>query len=114
MAWVRRVGGRIKSDFRYSNGMVYNTFSWPEGITEARRQAVRDAAQAVLDVRAAHRGDTLAALYDPDVMPEALRDAHRTLDRAVDRCYRGAPFAGDDARFAMLLERYVAQTGASP
>ncbi len=63
-------------------------------------------AQAVLDARAAHEGATLADLYDPDVMPEDLRKAHRALDEAVDRLYRKAPFAGDRERVEHLFGLY--------
>lgn len=87
MAWVRTVGGRLKSDFRYSSGIVYNTFPWPDSAGEKQRKAIEDAAQAVLDARAAHPGSSLADLYDPNAMPPDLAKAHQKLDKAVDASY---------------------------
>ena len=104
MAWVRQVCGRLKSDFRYSNFLVYNNFPFPPAPTEARRQAVADAAEAVLAARAAFPGENLAALYDPTTMPPAR--AHAALDRAVDRCYRPQPFATELARLEFLFGLY--------
>ncbi len=106
MAWVRQVCGRLKSDFRYSNKLVYNNFPWPQQATDKQKAAVEAAAQAVLDARAQFKGQTLADLYDPLAMPKALRDAHRALDRAVDRCYRPQPFASERARVEHLFALY--------
>lgn len=106
MAWVRQVCGRLKSDFRYSNKLVYNNYPWPTDATDAQKQAVETAAQRVLDARAAFPGQTLADLYDPLAMPKPLRDAHRTLDRAVDRCYRPQPFDSDRHRVEYLFGLY--------
>ncbi len=80
---------RLKSDFRYSGTLVYNTYPFPPAPTDAQRQAVTD---AVLAARAAFHGESLAALYDPTTMPPALARAHQALDRAVDHCYRPQPF----------------------
>jgi hypothetical protein len=106
MAWVRTVCGRIKSDFRYSNKLVYNNFPWPESPTDAQKAAVEQAAQGVLDARAQFPDQTLADLYDPLAMPKPLRDAHRALDRAVDRCYRKNPFDSERARVEFLFDLY--------
>ena len=110
MAWLRNIGGRLKSDYRYSIGIVYNSFPWPDA-DEARRANVRSLAQAVLDARAAHPESTLADLYDPNTMPPDLRRAHRALDAAVDKLYRKEPFASDRERVEhlfMLYERLAA------
>lgn len=106
MAWVRTVCGRIKSDFRYSNKLVYNNFPWPQAPTDAQKAAVEQAAQAVLDARAKFPDQTLADLYDPLAMPKPLRDAHRALDRAVDRCYRRNAFDSERARVEYLFALY--------
>jgi hypothetical protein len=106
MAWVRQVCGRLKSDFRYSNKLVYNNFPWPQDVNDKQRAAVEAAAQAVLDARAQFKGQTLADLYDPLAMPKALRDAHKDLDRAVDKCYRSAPFDSERARVEYLFTLY--------
>jgi hypothetical protein len=105
MAWLRNIGGRLKSDYRYSIGIVYNPFPWPDA-EERDKVKVRALAQAVLDARAAHPGATLADLYDPDVMPADLRKAHHALDAAVDRLYRSAPFGGDRERVEHLFGLY--------
>ncbi len=105
MAWLRQVGGRLKSDFRYSIGIVYNTFPWPDA-DEKAKDKIRALAQAVLGARAAHPGATLADLYDSDLMPVNLRKAHRDLDEAVDRLYRAAPFDSDRARVEHLFALY--------
>ena len=117
MAWLRQIGGRLESRYRYSIGIVYNTFPWPEA-TDPRRARIRALAQAVLDARAQFSTSTLADLYDADVMPWQLRKAHRALDRAVDKLYRSAPFTGDRDRAEHLFglyERLVAPlTAANP
>ena len=105
-AWLRTVAGRLKSDYRYSIGVVYNTFPVP-ATTKRQRDRLTELAQAVLDARAAHPEATLADLYDPDVMPADLRRAHAVLDRYVDRVYR--PRVGFDSereRVEHLLARY--------
>ncbi|MEJ7808006.1 MAG: DNA methyltransferase, partial [Telluria sp.] len=114
MAWMRAVAGRMKSDYQYSSGIVYNNFPWPQVLDEAQRAAIDTAAQNVLDARAAHAGSTLAQLYDPDTMPPNLVKAHQVLDRAVDTAYRadgGArSYAGDAERVAFLFRRYAQLT----
>ena len=161
MVWMRQICGRIKSDYRYSSGLVYNNFPWPQldmsGYTQtvpyvasglcvreaaariywssyheggepdpvpepakvvaARRRAclsgdarkledVEDAARAVLGVRSRYPTSALADLYDPLAMPAELAKAHAGLDRAVDRCYRAAPFRSDRERVEFLFALY--------
>jgi hypothetical protein len=106
MAWVRTVGGRLKSDYRYSASMVYNTFPWPQQTTTDQRAAVEAAARAVLKARQQFPDATLAELYDPRKIPSVLTKAHAALDRAVDRCYRKEPFPSDRARVEHLFALY--------
>ena len=108
MSWVRHIGGRLKSDFQYGIGVIYNTFPTPPGFVDGDidKSKLETLAQAVLDTRAAHPGATLADLYDPDLMPPGLRKAHQVLDRAVDRLYRRAPFASDRERVEHLFALY--------
>ena len=108
MAWLSYVCGRIKSDYRYSNTIVYNNFPWPDTPTGAQRQSIDQAAQAVLDARAAHPDSTLADLYDPLAMPPDLRAAHRHLDKLVDHLYRSKKFRNDVERVQCLFEKYDA------
>lgn len=104
MAWLRHIGGRLKSDYRYSIGLVYNTFPTPP--KNANLSKLEPLAQAVLDARAAHPDATLADLYDPDLMPPNLRRAHQRLDRAVDRLYRAKGFSSERERVEHLLTLY--------
>jgi hypothetical protein len=107
MSWLRQIGGRLKSDYRYSIGLVYNTFPWPDA-TPTQRTSIEALAQAILDARALPKNatSTLADLYDPDTMPAELRKAHRELDLAVDRLYRRAPFGSDRERVEHLFTLY--------
>jgi MmeI, C-terminal domain/MmeI, target recognition domain len=105
MAWLRYIGGRLESRYRYSIGIVYNPFPWPIA-TDAQRKRVRDLAQAVLDARAMFPESTLADLYDANIMRPELRNAHRALDAAVDRLYRGSVFTGDRERVEHLFGMY--------
>jgi len=114
MAWVRTVCGRLKSDFRYSAGIVYNNFPWPLDASDKHKQAIEAAAQGVLDTRAQFSGSSLADLYDPLTMPPALLKAHQTLDRAVDAAYGKKSFASDAERVAFLFEQYQKLTSLLP
>jgi hypothetical protein len=112
MAWVRSVCGRLESRYRYSAGIVYNNFPWPQAATDKQRQAIEQAAQAVLDARAKHPDSSLADLYNPVRMPPDLVKAHHRLDTAVDAAYSRKAFSGDSDRVAFLFELY--QQLASP
>jgi len=104
VSWLRFIGGKIKSDFQYSIGIVYNAFPWPE--VDAPREKIGKLAEAVLAARRNYPQSTLADLYDPITMPPDLRKAHTALDLAVDRLYRKEPFETDRARVEFLLARY--------
>ena len=108
MAWMRTVTGRMKSDYMYSVGVVYNTFPVPPGFHTGSPSIAKlePLAQAVLDARAVHPDATLADLYDPGLMPPNLRKAHQALDRAVDRLYRRSGFASERERVEYLLGLY--------
>lgn len=105
MAWLRYIGGRLESRYRYSIGIVYNTFPWPT-MSEVQKQAIGNFAQGVLDARNSFPGATLADLYDPDLMKPTLRRAHDRLDRAVERLYRNEPFTDDRDRVEHLFRLY--------
>lgn len=111
MAWVRQVCGRLESRYRYSNKLVYNNFPWPENPTEKQKAAVEEAAHGVLAAREAFPDQTLADLYDPLTMPKPLREAHKKLDRAVDRCYRKQPFDTERQRVEYLFGLYSCLIG---
>ncbi len=105
MAWVRTVAGRLKTDYRYSSALCYNTFPFP-GITENQKAALEEHVFKVLDEREAHSEKTLAELYDPDKMPEGLRLAHHEMDMAVEQYYRSRPFKSDEERLEYLFKLY--------
>lgn len=105
MAWVRAIGGRLKTDYRYSAGLCYNPFPFPK-LTKAKKDEIEDAAWDVLAARESHYGKTLAELYDPEKMPEDLREAHHKLDQIVDSCYRERPFNDENERLELLLKLY--------
>ena len=104
MAWLRHVGGRLESRYRYSIDLVYNTFPVPPKGTNLSK--LRPLTQSVLDARAAYPDSTLANLYDPDLMPTNLRKAHQVLDRAVDRLYRRGGFSSERQRIEHLFSLY--------
>ena len=93
MAWMRAVCGRLKSDYSYSNTIVYNNFPWPE-VSEAQKAKIEQTAQAILDARALYPDSSLADLYDEVTMPPELRRAHQQNDRAVMEAY-GFPVSRD-------------------
>ena len=108
MAWLRHIGGRLKSDYRYSIGLVYNTFPTPSAFRKqsASLSKLEPLAQAVLDARAEHPNATLTDLYDPDLMPPHLRRAHQALDKAVDKLYRRTNFSSERERVEHLFALY--------
>lgn len=115
MAWVSVVAGRIKSDYRYTNEIVYNNFPWPVGddVAPTRRAVIERAADAVLAARAKHPGATLSELYAPLGMPKTLVKAHQALDSAVDAAYVGLggkrSWANETERVSFLLGLYEAR-----
>ncbi|MET0018024.1 DNA methyltransferase [Oscillibacter sp.] len=105
MAWMRTVAGRLKSDYRYSKELVYNTFPWPDA-DEKQKAVIEAAAQAVLDERAKHPGANLRDLYEPTLMKvSGLQAVHTKLDRTVWSAY-GAKWNSEAECVADLMERY--------
>jgi type I restriction-modification system DNA methylase subunit len=110
-AWMRAVGGKMKTDYRYSNTIVYNNFPVPP-LSDAVREELTVAALRVLDVREYHCEQTLAELYDPDKMPDDLRDAHAEVDALVDSIYSKKPYETDEQRLSDLFAMYERMTAA--
>ena len=110
MAWLAQIGGRLRSDYRYSIGIVYNTFptppEYPGAASSGGFSDLEAAAQAVLDARSAHLGAALEHLYHRDLMPPDLRRAHQQLDREADRLYKRSGFSSERDRFEHLLALY--------
>ena len=109
MVWVRTVAGRMKTDMQYSNTICYNTFPFPK-ISAEKKAEIEEAAENVLVTREFYPDKTLADLYDPDKMPQDLREAHAKLDDIVESCYPGYPFATDEARLECLFKLYEKMT----
>ena len=106
MAWMKAVGGRMKSDYQYSKDLVYNNFVWPSP-TDEQKTKIEETAQAILDVRAKYADQTLAALYDPLFMPHELLKAHQANDRAVLAAYGLALDTPEPEIVAHLFKLYA-------
>ncbi len=109
MAWTRTVCGRLKSDYRYSNSVVYNNFPWPTP-TDAQKQTIEQTAQSILDARAKYPDASLADLYDETTMPPELRKAHQANDRAVMAAYGFDTKISEAECVARLMEMYQVLT----
>jgi len=105
MVWVRVTAGRLKSDYRYSSFFSYHTFPIPP-ISSQRKNEITQCAFRILEEREKHSDKTLAELYDPDKMPEGLREVHHQNDLAIERCYRSRPFESDEERLEYLFKLY--------
>jgi hypothetical protein len=110
MVWVKNMCGRIKSDYRYSNELVYNNYPFPENPNDKQVKAIETAAQKVLDARLEFPKSSLSDLYDPLTMPPALVKAHNELDKAVDLAYRPQAFTSEANRMEFLFELYEKYT----
>ncbi len=111
MVWVKYIAGRIKSDYRYSNELVYNNYPFPKNVTDKNRKAVEEKAEKILKVRENFPDSSLADLYDPLTMPPTLKKAHQDLDKAVDKCYTKRTFKNDKERIEFLFELYEEYLG---
>ncbi|VWX46945.1 putative restriction type II methylase; HGT island [Micrococcus sp. 116] len=111
MTWMRSVSGRLESSYQYSNTIVYNNFPIP-ALTDAMKEQLTVAALRVLDVREYHCEKTLAELYDPDLMPDDLRQAHAEVDALVDSIYSKRDYETDEQRLSDLFAMYEAMTAA--
>lgn len=105
MTWMRTVCGRLEMRYRYSRDLCYNTFPFPTP-TEKQKEEISKLAEDILLIREAYPHLTLADMYDPDKMPEDLKEAHHKLDLAVDSLYRKKPFENDDERLQLLFNLY--------
>lgn len=105
MVWVNAVGGKLKTDYRYSAKLCYNTFPFPD-INIKQKENLKLYVFAILDERAKHPEKTMAQLYNPDTMPQGLLKAHQELDLAIEQCYRLQPFKNDTERLEFLFKMY--------
>ena len=103
--WINTVSGRLGEGLRYSTSISYNTFPFPN-ISKQRKEELTQCTLRIIDERLKHSEKTLAQLYDPDNMPEGLKEAHHQNDLAVERCYRSTPFSSDEERLEYLFKLY--------
>ena len=105
MVWLRVTSSRMRKDYQYSNKLSYNTFPFPS-ISTGKKEEITQCVFRILEEREKHPEKTLAQLYDPDKMPDGLREAHHQNDLAVERCYRSKPFESDEERLEYLFKLY--------
>jgi hypothetical protein len=105
ITWVKAVAGGMKTDIVYSNSLCYNSFPFPI-ISNQRKEELTQCTFRILEEREKHPEKTLAQLYDPNKMPEGLKEAHRLNDEAVERCYRSTSFNSDEERLEYLFKLY--------
>ncbi|EKT3964664.1 class I SAM-dependent DNA methyltransferase [Flavobacterium psychrophilum] len=105
MLWIKLTSGKLRGDIRYLSALSYNTFPFPI-ISQSQKEELEQCAFRILEERENHSEKTLAQMYDPDKMPEGLREAHRLNDLAVERCYRSKAFDTDEERLEYLFKLY--------
>lgn len=105
MIWMKFVGGKLETRYRYSKDIVYNTFPFPK-ITPQQKESLTGHVYNILEEREKHPEKTMAELYDPEKMPQGLKDAHSLLDLAIEQIYRNKPFANDEERLSHLFKLY--------
>ena len=105
VVWLKAIAGRLKTDYRYSNSLCYNTFPIPL-LSKKQKEDLGRHVLSILEEREKYSEKTMSQLYDPEKMPVGLREAHRSLDLAVERCYRSKPFNSDEERLETLFKLY--------
>lgn len=111
MSWVKTVAGKFETRISYSATICYNTFPFPS-ITAAQEAMLEEHVFRILDERERYPEKTMAQLYDPDKMPDSLRQAHYEMDIAVEQLYRARPFKSDEERLEYLFKLYEEILGA--
>lgn len=109
LVWIATVCGKMKTDFRYSNTLGWNTFPVPT-LTDQNKADLTRCAEDILLAREAHYPATIADLYDPETMPDNLRQAHERNDEVLERIYIGRRFKNDTERLEKLFEMYAKMT----
>jgi len=105
IVWMKTLSGKLKNDYRYSSTLVYNTFPFPK-ITNKQKTKIEELVNLILDERELNFPKTMAELYDPNKMPEGLKQAHHNLDIYIEKCYRDKPFQNDEERLEYLFRLY--------
>ena len=105
--WVQTVGGKLKTDIRYSSELCYNTFPLPEINKESQNILKEISLRLLVDERERHFEKTISQLYDPDTMPKGLRDLHQEIDTIVEKCYQSKTFLNDEEKLKCLFDMYA-------
>lgn len=111
LTWIQTVCGRLEMRLSYSNTLGWNTFPLPT-LTEKNKLDLTACAENILLARESHYPKTLAELYDPEKMPQNLREAHEQNDEVLERIYIGRRFKNDTERLEKLFELYTKMTSA--
>lgn len=107
MVWVNQICGRIKSDYRYSNNLVYNNFPWPENPSEKEIKKIEKIVLEIIKIRKElSKKSSISEMYNPISMPKNLFNAHKKLDKVVEKCYRKKPFKTNIERLEFLFNLY--------
>ncbi len=107
MLWLQTVGGKLKTDLRYSNELCYNTFPFPDISSNVKDDLKEIALKLLVDERERHFEKTIKELYDPETMPKGLRDLHQEIDIIVEKCYKSKPFLNDEEKLKCLFDIYA-------
>jgi hypothetical protein len=105
MTWIRAVCGSLETRIRYSSSLGYNTFPIPP-LTTKQKEEINRHVYTILEEREKYSEKTMSQLYDPDKMPNGLKEAHHGLDLVIERCYRSKPFISDEERLEYLFKLY--------
>lgn len=105
--WIKSIAGRLKSDIRYSNTLVYNTFVFPK-VTKETKEYISKLSQELLDIRTdlLNKGNSISDIYDELFMPIELQKAHKRLDKAIENAYKKDGFKDDNDRLSFLIRLY--------
>jgi hypothetical protein len=113
LVWIATVCGKLKTDYRYSNTLGWNTFPVPR-LTDQNKADLTRCAEDMLLAREAHFPATIAELYNPETMPADLREAHERNDEVLERIYIGRRFRNDTERLEKLFELYTKMISTAP
>jgi hypothetical protein len=105
MAWIRAVGGKMKTDYSYSSKLIYNNFPWPE-VSEEQKIQIKKFVLSILGIREKFSDKTISELYDPEKMPLELKEAHAVLDIAVEKLYKKNGFSSEQETLDFLFNLY--------
>jgi hypothetical protein len=112
LVWIATVCGKLETRYRYSNTLGWNTFPVP-ALTDKNKADLTRCAEDIILAREHHFPATIADLYDPEAMPEDLRQAHERNDEVLERIYIGRRFKNDTERLEKLFDLYTKMTASA-